>query len=341
MEKVPVKKQQATAVAIYNPPPGTKAIAIRRQMIEIPDVAKALTPVEKYIFTSSTKTQICEMVETLNFKIAESQIKIQDAQEQKIEENRLKSEFTAKFATLFRFIALDVGYRIPTEQNEWAYICTRLVDILKKYYSQMTLADIKLSFELATTGELNEFLPKDSQGNPDKNHYQQFNAEYFAKILNAYKRKQNGAISKAYTALPEPKREISPEKKREYHNDTVERCRNAFLEYKYRGKYDAGMFGDMFVYNWLYAVGLADEVKQTEDDRKTALSRYLQRAAAGWYNRFEVESVRRKQTESPEIDYTAFEVARHKEIKKAFDRMIVDELRVDNYLNYWNEHNND
>ena len=309
MENLPEIRKQATAVAIaiYNPPPGTKAIAIRRQMVELPEVAKALTPVEKYIFAASTKTQICEMDdETL----------------------------IAKTGQMFRFIAMDVGFRIPTEQNDWAYMCTRLLDILKKYYSQMTLADIKLAFELATTGELNEFLPRDSNGNPDKNHYQQFNADYFAKILNAYRRKQNGTISKAYAALPEPKREISPEQKRQYHNETVERCRDTFLRYKYTGKYDAGMFGDMFVYNWLHAVGLADDVAETEDDRKTALSRYMQRVAAGWVNRYTAEHVRRDGTKSREIDYTAFEVARLKEIKKAFNRMIADELQVDNYLKY-------
>lgn len=309
MESLPEIRKQATAVAIaiYNPPPGTKAIAIRRQMVELPEVAKALTPVEKYIFAASTKTQICEMDdETL----------------------------VAKTGQMFRFIAMDVGFRIPTEQNDWAYMCTRLLDILKKYYSQMTLADIKLAFELATTGELNEFLPRDSNGNPDKNHYQQFNADYFAKILNAYRRKQNGTISKAYAALPEPKREISPEQKKQYHNETVERCRNTFLRYKYTGKLDTGMFGDMFVYNWLHAVGLADDVAETEDDRKTALSRYMQRVAAGWVNRYTAEHVRRDGTKSREIDYTAFEVARLKEIKKAFDRMIADELQVDNYLRY-------
>lgn len=309
MENLPEIRKQATAVAIaiYNPPPGTKAIAIRRQMVELPEVAKALTPVEKYIFAASTKTQICEMDD---------------------------GALIEKTGQMFRFIAMDVGFRIPTEQNDWAYMCTRLLDILKKYYSQMTLADIKLAFELATTGELNEFLPRDSNGNPDKNHYQQFNADYFAKILNAYRRKQNGTISKAYAALPEPKREISPEQKRQYHNETVERCRDTFLRYKYTGKYDAGMFGDMFVYNWLHAVGLADDVAETEDDRKTALSRYMQRVAAAWVNRYTAEHVRRDGTKSREIDYTAFEVARLKEIKKAFNRMIADELQVDNYLKY-------
>ena len=309
MENLPeIRKQATVAIAIYNPPPGTKAIAIRRQMVELPEVAKALTPVEKYIFAASTKTQICEMDdETL----------------------------VAKTGQMFRFIAMDVGFRIPTEQNDWAYICTRLLDILKKYYSQMTLADIKLAFELATTGELNEFLPRDSNGNPDKNHYQQFNADYFAKILNAYRRKQNGTISKAYAALPEPKREISPEQKRQYHNESVDKCRNVFLAFKYRGRLELGMFDDMFVYNWLHAVGLADDVAETEDGRKTALSLYLQRAAAGWYNRFTVEHVRRDGTQSREIDYTAFEVARRKEIKNALSRMVEDELQVDNYLNYW------
>lgn len=175
---------QSVALAIYNPTPGTKAIDIRRQMLQLPEVAKSLSGVEKYIFAASTKMQIAD-----------------------IDDGTL----IAKTGQMFRFIAMDVGYIIPTNPEDWAYICTRLLDILKKYYSQMTLADIKLAFELATTGELDDYLPKDSQGNPDKKHYQQFNADYFAKILSAYRRKQNGVIHKAYKALPEPKKELTPE----------------------------------------------------------------------------------------------------------------------------------
>lgn len=309
MEILPEIRKQATAVAItiYNPPPGTNAIAIRRQMVELPEVAKALTPIEKYIFAASTKTQICE-----------------------IDDETL----VAKTGQMFRFIAMDVGFRIPTEANDWAYMCTRLLDILKKYYSQMTLADIKLAFELATTGELNEFLPRDSNGNPDKNHYQQFNADYFAKILNAYRRKQNGTISKAYAALPEPKKELSPEEIRYYRNRTVTTCLNCFLRYKYTGRLLFGMTDEMFVFKWLFDVGLADDVAATEDDRKEALHRFLARAARGFVNEFTVYHVRKQGTESPEIDYTAYEVARRKEIKRAFDRMIADELYIYHYLRF-------
>ena len=308
MENLPeTVNTQSVALAIYNPTPGTKAIDIRRQMLQLPEVAKSLSGVEKYIFAASTKMQIAD-----------------------IDDGTL----IAKTGQMFRFIAMDVGYIIPTNPEDWAYICTRLLDILKKYYSQMTLADIKLAFELATTGELDDYLPKDSQGNPDKKHYQQFNADYFAKILNAYRRKQNQVIGKAYTALPEPKKELSPEQIRYYRNQSVMTCLMCFLRYKYTGRLVFGLTDEMFVYNWLLGVGLADEVKETEDDRKEAYNRFLARAARGFVNEFTVYHVRKQGTQSPEIDYTAFEVARRKEIKRTFDRMIKDEIYIYHYLKF-------
>lgn len=308
MENLPeTVNTQSVALAIYNPTPGTKAIDIRRQMLQLPEVAKSLSGVEKYIFAASTKMQIAD-----------------------IDDGTL----IAKTGQMFRFIAMDVGYIIPTNPEDWAYICTRLLDILKKYYSQMTLADIKLAFELATTGELDDYLPKDSQGNPDKKHYQQFNADYFAKILNAYRRKQNGVIHKAYKALPEPKKELTPEEKRYYRNQSVMTCLMCFMRYKYTGRLVFGLTDEMFVYNWLLGVGLADEVKETEDDRKEAYNRFLARAARGFVNEFTVYHVRKQGIQSPEIDYTAFEVARRKEIKRTFDRMIKDEIYIYHYLRF-------
>lgn len=308
MENLPeTVNTQSVALAIYNPTPGTKAIDIRRQMLQLPEVAKSLSGVEKYIFAASTKMQIAD-----------------------IDDGTLID----KTGQMFRFIAMDVGYIIPTNPEDWAYICTRLLDILKKYYSQMTLADIKLAFELATTGELDDYLPKDSQGNPDKKHYQQFNADYFAKILNAYRRKQNGVIHKAYKALPEPKKELTPQQIRQFEIQRQWRNRYIFLCYKYTGKLILGLTDDMFLYEWLQKCGLADDVQVKEDDRKEAFARYMQRVARGMINQYTAFQVRRKGTESPEIDFTAFEVARKKEIIKAFDRMIAEEMQVDNYMKF-------
>lgn len=308
MENLPeTVNTQSVALAIYNPTPGTKAIDIRRQMLQLPEVAKSLSGVEKYIFAASTKMQIAD-----------------------IDDGTL----IAKTGQMFRFIAMDVGYIIPTNPEDWAYICTRLLDILKKYYSQMTLADIKLAFELATTGELDDYLPKDSQGNPDKKHYQQFNADYFAKILNAYRRKQNGVIHKAYKALPEPKKELTPQQIRQFEIQRQWRNRYIFLCYKYTGKLILGLTDDMFLYEWLQKCGLADDVQVKEDDRKETFARYMQRVARGMINQYTAFQVRREGTESPEIDFTAFEVARKKEIIKAFDRMIAEEMQVDNYMRF-------
>lgn len=309
MNNLPEKADtQNVALAIYNANPGTMAIDIRRKMVQLPEVAKALTPVEKYIFAASTKTQISEMDDGV---------------------------LVSKTAQMFRFIAMDVGYIIPQNENDWAYIQTRLVDILKRYYSYLTLADIKLAFELATTGELDEFLPRDSQGNPDKKHYQQFNADYFAKILGAYRKKQNEVIGKAYKALPEPKREMTPEQKRYYHNRREARNRIVFLQYKYTGKISFEFGDEMFLYDWLLKFGFADEVEATEDDRKQAFAKYMHRAAIGMVNQYTAFNVRRKGIDSPEIDFTAYEVARKKEIIRAFDRMIAEEIQIDNYLFFY------
>lgn len=308
MENLPEKSNvQNVALEIYNPKPRTKAIEIRRKMVQLPEVAKALNPVEKYIFAASTKTQISE-----------------------IDDKTL----VTKLANMLKYIAMDVGFIIPQITEDWQYIQARTLDILKRYYSNFTLSDIKLAFELATTGELDEFLPKDKHGNPDKNHYQQFNADYFAKILKAYKQKQTDVIDKAYKAIPEKNNEISPEQIRRFEIQRQWRNRYIFLCYKYTGKLILGLTDDMFLYEWLQKCGLADDVQVKEDDRKEAFARYMQRVARGMINQYTAFQVRRKGTESPEIDFTAFEVARKKEIIKAFDRMIAEEMQVDNYMKF-------
>ena len=304
IENLPAVRQNA-GIMIYEPKPGTRAIDVRRQIAVLPEVAQALTQVEKYVFDASTKTQIAELDEKV---------------------------FAEKAAQILRFVAMDVGYNIPTNAQDWAYIQVRLLDIIKRYYSQLTLSDIKLAFELATTGELNDYLPKDSKGNPDKNHYQNFNADYFAKILNAYKRKQSEVVEKAYNAVPKPAKNVRPETIRYYERLRARANQIIFLRYKDREQLILEVMDEMLVYNWLVAVGLANPVTETEQDRKQALTRYLDRAARNMLQPNQVYDIRTKGIDSPEIDFTAFEIARRREIIKTFDYMIENEIYVNNYL---------
>lgn len=111
-----IEKKENTALEIYNTKPGTKAIEVRRRMVQLPEVAKALNPVEKYVFAASTKTPIAE---------------IDDA---KLVEN---------LSLLFKRIAIDVGYIIPQKKMVGIIYNPRLLDILKRYYSDMTLAVLR------------------------------------------------------------------------------------------------------------------------------------------------------------------------------------------------------
>lgn len=301
-ESLPAKRQKA-AVALY----GRKATAIevRRALIELPEVAKALTSVEKHVFAASTKTLISE---------------IPDA------------EIAAKTAQMFKYIAMDVGYNIPHEAMEWQYICTRLVNILQRHYSQMTLADIKLAFEYAAVGSLDDYLPRDRNGKPDKNHYQQFNADYFGKIINAYRRMQSGVITKALQAVPEPRRETTPDMRRRDHNELMAEIKEVFLRYKYTGVLRYGLLYDMFIYEFLEAAGLAQTIEVTDEDRLAAYHKMMQEAACRMLNQYTANSIRQKGIEHEKIQVPAYTIARAKEVKNAFDRMIANEIQIDNFI---------
>lgn len=308
MENLPEKRNetQTISLAVYNPPKGTKAIDLRRKMVDLPEIAKALNSIDKHVFVASTKTLILEL------------------DDQKLAE---------KTKQLFKFIAMDVGFKIP-EIEEWQYICTRLFTILKRYYSQMTLADVKLAFELASMGELDEYLPKMANGEPDKNHYQQFNPDYFGKILNAYKAKQSIVFFKAKQALPEPSKIVSVEQSNKYHNEIVDQCKIIFLKYKYYGLFEFKGLEKMFVYDWLLQIGYAEKHPGTFEDRQLAYSRYLQKIASGFGNKWDGIRVRTEGVESKHLDGTVFEIVRDREIKQAFDAMIEEQIYINDYLDY-------
>lgn len=293
------KIDRTTDLAVLQP--GTyRAIDVRSQMITVPEVIQALTPIERRMLEASIKTPVADFSD---------------------------EELTHKIGLIAKYIARDAGIKSVDD-----YEIARFMSVLKLYYSLFSLQEIRMAFEFAMTGELDEFLPRDKDGNPDKNHYQTFNIEYITKILNAYKKRRRETEHKGYKALPEPKKELTPEEKRFYHNQAVARCREVFLLYKYTGRFELGITGGMLIYDWLRKLGFANEVAGTEDDRKQAFARYMQRVARGFVNKYEAYHVRRKGADAPELDFTAYEIARDKEIKRTFDRMIAEEIQIDNYL---------
>lgn len=294
------------SIAVHNPEPGTKAIDLRRKMLDVPEVANALTLRERYIFAASTKTQIGD---------TQDDVLVDRAKQ------------------IFHYIALDVGFVKPQNESDWIYMCTRLAQYLKMYYPQLTLSEVKLSFELAAAGELNEFLPL-RNGEPDKGHYQQFNVDYFAKILNAYVKKQSRVFIKATQAVPAlASAGLTSAEKKQYnqrlHRETLE----AYLFYKYRGVMpDLSAIKRVLMYNVLVSVGLAQSVVVTHEETRAALSDMLRRASNHELNEFTAHHVRKQGVDNEDVKSSAFLIAREKALQYSFDQIIKEEIQLSSFL---------
>lgn len=281
----------------YNVP---SAIAERRRIAEMPEICDALSQVDRNILQTSAKQQIKDLP---------------------------TEEVAEKLKKMLPYIAIDVGYKIPDNKQEWQYMCVRLYDVISKYYSQLTLGEIRLAFELAMVGELNDYLPRDQNKQPDAKHYQHFNADYFGKILNAYIARQRLAISRAHKA--EPKRiELTHDNGYFKH-----RIKEVFYEYKYRGKIgNYNGFFLQFVYEWLCQQGYADASEPTAQDRHKAFLEYRKQVTQKLINENRAVTVMRKGENAEEIDYPARCIARDREIAKAFERMQKEEIQIYKYI---------
>lgn len=291
-----------TGVTIYKP---KSAVAIRREMATIPAVMSALGPVERSVFLASTDKTIAEY----------------DANELSIE-----------LAKALKWIAKDVGYR-ATDESERGYLIVRVAEILKRYYDGLTMRDFKMAFEMSITGELDDYLPKGRDGQADRGHYQQFNAEYVCKILNAYKYRRAAVLKKANDAMPpEPEKPITPEQAKELRNRTKQDCINAFEQFKANGYMPVmSPIGEMLYYELLADAGLAPEIVVTIDEQKQILQRTINQLA----RRGMVGDMRRLEQAGPgaqELQHGAFTIARQKALKAAFTKMVADGINITDYI---------
>ena len=292
------------AITTYQTP--KTAVAIRREMAQIPAVMGVLEPVERAVFLASTAKTFDE------YDGAELAMELKPA---------------------LKFIARDTGYR-STDENEMSYLIIRVAEILKRYYGGMTIKDFRMAFEMSITGALDDYLPKGRNGEPDRGHYQQFNVDYVCKILNAYKARRAAVLRKASEAMPEPERERDFEMEKYYRNNTKKELIDAFESYKETGVFPSlSPIAEMLYYDLLASAGLADEIVVTLDEQKAILQRTINEYARKGY----VGDMRRLQQagpDAPELQHGAFSLTRKKELKKAFARMRDNGIDLLDYIEF-------
>lgn len=292
-----------TGVTIYKNKP---AVVVRREMAKIPAVMDALGPVERSVFLASTAKTVAEHTD---------------------------AELAAELTKALKFIAKDVGYR-ETDESERGYLVVRVCEILKRYYSGLTLRDFRMAFEMSITGELDDYLPKGRDGQADRGHYQQFNAEYVCKILNAYKLRRGTVMKRAYDAIPQTEPQVDQNQAKELRNHTKRECIDVFLYFKKHGRLpDISPIAEMLYYDLLADAGLAPEIVVTADEQRAIFQRtineFCRRGMVGDMRRLEKAG-----TDSPELQYGAFKMARRKALEAAFRRMAKDGILLTDYIKF-------
>lgn len=293
-----------TGVTIYKP---KSAVVVRREMAKNPAVMEALGPVERSVFLASTAKTIAEY----------------DANELSIE-----------LAKALKWIAKDVGYR-ATDESERGYLVVRVAEILKRYYDNLTMRDFKMAFEMSITGELDDYLPRGRDGQADRGHYQQFNAEYVCKVLNAYKYRRAAVLKKANDAMPpETEKPITPERAKELQNLTKRNCIEAFEQFKANGYMPAiSPIGEMLYYELLADAGLAPRIEVTIDEQKQIFQRTINQFA----RRGMVGDMRRLEQagpDAPELQHGAFTFARKKALAATFRRIVEQGINITDYIKF-------
>lgn len=145
------------------------------------------------------------------------------------------AELVKKIAVASKYICRDLGIKDWNNPEIMKYDATRFLTTLKNYYKDLSIQEVKVAFELAAVGDLDEWLPKDKNGDPDRNHYQAFSLSFYTKILNAYRAKKNKTWFKATKALPVAKNVISKEQREHNRKELINDIHNSFYKYKDEG----------------------------------------------------------------------------------------------------------
>lgn len=278
----------------------------RKELAQMPQVLKALTRAEQLILRASVARKVREYN---------------------------GEGLAAALAQILPWIARDIGYTIKGAED-LQYIVVRTAELLKRYYEEITVDEFRLAFELALTGELNPYLPRDKYGLPDTGHYNQFGAEYICKILNAYRSLRNASLRRAEAVGPKPEQKsliTDGERERNARQMRAE-LRGAFLHYKYRGWLPRlSPIQAMRFYQILAGVGLADEVEVTDAERRAVLEQTaIHYASSGMVG--DLTRLKREGLDSVEIQGRSYIAARLRTLRDAFKEMIKDEIQISDYV---------
>lgn len=193
-------------------------------------------------------------------------------------------ELMREVAKCLQLILRDIGYK--GTEADIRYILMTAARILPKYYGGLTLKDFALAFELLAVGELDGYLPRNSQGEPDRKHYQQVNAEYLCRVLNAYKAKRSQALKEAEKVRPVQVLEANPEAAKDAERKIAERLDAAIAFYKAEGRFPViTLIDEKLFFEMLVKAGEVEGLEAPSDEQAILLEEVITEKANGCLGR--------------------------------------------------------
>lgn len=219
--------------------------------------------------------------------------------------------------------AFDTGFKIPEEKKDWNFICDRLINIFKRYYNDLTLWDIATAFELLSVGQLDEYLPKNLFSEPDRAHYQQFNVDYFAKILNAYKKKRDALVVKSrhLTELKQEPKMLNAVPDIQVKRAIANACFDTYVNERKMPQITS--FSEIAIIEILNI----DNPIVSKEDLEASYNKLLADISAGLVNKYSASHLKSEGYKSRRVKSEAESISRRKVIKQAFDALIKEGKR--------------
>lgn len=269
---------------------------------------KQLSKVDQRIFVESTKRLISE----------------EESEEKKIE----------YLGIIFIGVCSDFGLNVP-ERSAVKSVFSSIFDVVDLYFDDLSFAEVKLAWRLLAVGELDNYLPKDRYGNPDKNHYGSLNVDYVTKVLKAYRKRKADMMAKTTALLPD-KPKATPEQERAFLNVQANNFIFAIMKYKYSGRFKAE--SDRLIsestFKYMERLGYDMDTIPTYEDKKLALAQFKGRPINSFAQVFEKECLATFGIEHEAVCFRALMIAKKRLLFRYWDEMLSEEDSIKDLYYY-------
>lgn len=269
---------------------------------------KQLSKVDQRIFAESTRKLISE----------------EESEEKKIE----------YLGIIFIGVCSDFGLNAP-ERSAVKSVFSSIFDVIDLYFDDLSFAEVKLAWRLLAVGELDNYLPKDRYGNPDKNHYGSLNVDYVTKVLKAYRKRKADMMTKTTALLPD-KPKATPEQERAFLNVQANNFIFAIMKYKYSGRFR--MESDRLIsestFKYMERLGYNMDTIPTYEDKKLALAQFKGRPINSFAQVFEKECLATFGIEHEAVYFRALMIAKKRLLFRYWDEMLIEEDSIKDLYYY-------